>query len=253
MKLYKVLAVVLNSREIRDAHRVLTLFSKEQGKIQVVAHGVTKPTSRKRGAVQPFVVSEFMLRRGRSLDSVSQCEGREFFPGLWADLDKLLYSGHMAELVDALTVEGDPNEAVFAQIIKTFRELNKTVDPELISRWFELQLMALLGYLPCLNGCVDCGGELNGPTVRFSVQAGGLICSSCAVSEKYITCNRGTIAIMHTLLNWEVDKIDRLRVAQSSRAQMRSIMRAYIQWHMEKKTRSLQFMDKLNSFNPVSK
>lgn len=54
MKLYKVLAVVLNSREMRDAHRILTIFSKEQGKIKVVAHGVTKPTSRKRGRYSPF-------------------------------------------------------------------------------------------------------------------------------------------------------------------------------------------------------
>ncbi len=253
MKLYKVLAVVLNSREMRDAHRVLTLFSKEQGKIQVVAHGVTKPTSRKRGAVQPFAVTDFMLRQGKSLDSVSQCEGREFFPELWADLDKLLYAGHMAELVDALTVEGDPHEAVFVQIIKTLRELDKTVDPELVSRWFELRLMALLGYLPYLNGCVDCGAELNGPTVRFSAQAGGLICFNCAAGEEYITCNRGTVAIMHTLLNWEIDKIDRLRAAQLSRAQMRTIMREYLQWHMEKRCRSLQFMDKINCFNPVIK
>jgi len=173
MKLYKVLAVVLNSREMRDAHRILTLFSKEQGKIRVVAHGVTKPTSRKRGAVQPFSVTDFLLRRGRELDSISQCEGREFFPGMWADLDKMLYAGHIAELVDALTVDGDPHEAVFVHIIKTLRELDKTADPELVARWFELRLMALLGYLPDLSGCVNCGGEVNSPMVRFSAQAGG--------------------------------------------------------------------------------
>ena len=253
MRLYKVLAVVLNSRAMRDAHRILTLFSHEQGKIQVVAHGVTKPTSRKRGAVQPFAVTEFMLRKGRDLDSVSQCEGIEFFPGLWADLDKLLYAGHMAELVDALTVEGDPNEVLFDRMIKTFRELNKTADPELVSRWFELQLMALLGYAPYLNGCIDCGGDLKGSVVRFSAQAGGLICAGCAVGKEYTTCNKGAVALMQTLLHWEVDKIDRLRAAQSSRVQICSAMRAYLQWHMEKRARSLQFMDKLNSFSPVSK
>ncbi|WP_347490606.1 DNA repair protein RecO [Desulfoscipio sp. XC116] len=251
MKLYKVLAVVLNSREMRDAHRILTLFSQEQGKIRVVAHGVAKPTSRKRGAVQPFSVTDFLLRQGRELDSISQCEGREFFPGLWTDLDKMLYAGHLAELVDALTVDGDPHEAVFIHIIKTLRVLDKTIDPELVARWFELRLMDLLGYLPALDCCANCGGEVNSLTARFSAQAGGLVCSRCAVGVEGIPCNKGTVALMHTLLNWDIYKINRLRVAQPIRLQMRSIMREYLQWHMEKRSRTLQFMDKLNSFSPV--
>ncbi|TYO97272.1 DNA repair protein RecO [Desulfallas thermosapovorans] len=250
MKLYKVLAVVLNSRQMRDAHRILTLFSKERGKIKVVAHGVAKPTSRKRGAVQPFSVTDFLLRRGRELDSISQCEGREFFPGLVADLDKMLYAGHVAELVDALTMDGDPHGDVFVHIVKTLRELDKTADPELVARWFEMQLMAMLGYLPGLSSCVNCGGQVNGPIARFSARAGGLVCSRCAGSAGGISCNRGTVAVMQTLLNWDINKINRLRVSQSCRFQMRAIMREYLQWHMEKLSRSLQFMDKLNSFKP---
>ncbi len=253
MKLYKVLAVVLNSREMRDAHRILTLFSKEQGKIRVVAHGVTKPTRRKRGAVQPFSVADFLLRQGREVDSVSECEGREFFPGLLADFDKLLYAGHFAELVDALTMDGNPHESIFALIIKTLRELDKTADLELVARWFELRLIALLGYLPVLTGCVECGGKLNGPTVCFSAQAGGLVCSSCAVGVESISCKIGTVAVMRTLLCWDIDKINRLRVSQPARAQMYSIMREYLQWQMEKRSRSMQFMDKLNSFILVNK
>ncbi len=253
MKLYKVLAVVLNSREMRDAHRILTLFSKQQGKIRVMAHGVTKPTSRKRGAVQPFSVTDFLLRQGRDMDSISECEGREFFPGLWTDLDKLLYAGHIAELVDALTMDGNPHESLFVNIMNTLRELDKTADPELVARWFELRLMALLGYLPDLTGCVNCGGEVNGLKVNFSAQAGGLVCASCAFGVESVSCNRGTVAVMDTLLNWDIDKINRLRVTQPARSQMYSIMREYLQWHMEKQSRSMQFMDKLNSFSSVHK
>lgn len=253
MKLYKVRAVVLNSREMRDAHRILTLFSKEQGKIRVVAHGVVKPTSRKRGAVQPFSVTDFLLRQGRDMDSISECEGLEFFPGVWGDLDKLLYAGHFAELVDALTVDGNPQESIFFLIIKTLRELDKTADPELIARWFELRLIDLLGYLPDLTGCVNCGGEVIGPTIGFSSQAGGLVCCSCAIGVESIPCNRGTVAVMQTLLSWDINKINRLRVTQPARAQMYYIMRDYLQWHMEKRSRLMQFMDKLNSFSPVYK
>ena len=249
MKLYRALAVVLCSREMRDAHRVLTLFAQEQGKIQVVAHGAAKPSSRKRGAVQPFVVSDFLLRQGRNLDSISECEGQEFFPGLWGDLDKLIYAAHIAELVDSLTMENHPHPELFSHIINTLRELDKTDDPELLTRWFELKLVSLLGYLPELKSCVNCGDPISGPTVRFSSAAGGLICSACAQEARTLVVDRGAAAAMQTLLSWDVDRIYRLRPAQSSRNQMYAIMREYLQWHMEKRAKTMLFMDKLKSFH----
>lgn len=248
MNLYKVHALVLNSREMRDAHRILTLYSSEKGKLKVVAHGVAKPTSRKRGAVQPFSYTDFLVRRGRELDSVSQCEGLEVFPGIWSDLDRLTYAGHAAELVDGLTAEEEPHEEIFILLLSVLRLLEVAPDMELIIRFFELRLVALLGYLPYLEGCANCGGEVFNPSATFSVEAGGLICSGCSIGFKGIHCSRETVAVMNRLLHWGLEKINRLRISPRARAEMRAILRDFLQWHMEKRARTLQFMEKLDAY-----
>ena len=141
MKLYKVKAIVLSSREMREADRVLTIFSREQGKLRVVAHGVSKPASRKRGSVQPFCYTDFLLNRGREIDSVSQCQVLEIFSPLREDLTRLTYASYLAELVDNLTGEGEANQAVFALLLTCLARLAETGgDPELVARSFEARL-----------------------------------------------------------------------------------------------------------------
>lgn len=124
MKLYKVDAIVLRAKEFGEGNKLLTLFSRQRGKIRVVAYGVSKPGSRKRGAVQPFCYSEFLIYKGKELDSINQCEGREIFPGLTRSLNILGYAGYLAELVDCLTMEGEPDEKLFSLLITTFRLLS---------------------------------------------------------------------------------------------------------------------------------
>ncbi|MBF7082631.1 DNA repair protein RecO [Desulfallas sp. Bu1-1] len=245
MKLYRVRAVVLNSRQMRDAHRLLTLFSREKGKIKVVAHGAAKPTSRKRGAVQPFCHSELLLRRGRELDSVEQCEGLEIFPGLWEDLDRMSYAGHVVELVDGLTADGEPNQAVFELLLHTLKAMEGTADLELVARGFELRLLSLLGYQPYLDGCVNCGSGAINPVARFSPEAGGLVCPGCFSGTRGVPCGGETVSVMKLLPGWDPFKIDRLRVSQQARGEMKVIMREYLQWHMEGRPRSLQFMEQV--------
>ncbi len=248
MKLYGVQAVVINSRQMRDADRVLTLYSREKGKIQAVAHGVSKPTSRKRGAVQPFCHSEFLLRRGRELDTVSQCEGRDIFPGLWSDLDRMGCAAQVCEPVDGLTVDREPNKAVFDLLLGTLRKLETVTEFELTVRGFELQLVALLGYRPQLDYCVNCGnGSLN-PVAAFSAASGGLLCKSCAVGTDEVLCSGETAAIMRLLLDWDPVKMDRLRVSIRSRNEMRKVLREYLQWLTEKRSRSLHFLESISDY-----
>ncbi len=252
MKLYRARAVVLNSREMRDAHRVLTLFSLEKGKIRAVAHGVDKPTSRKRGAVQPFSYSDFLLRRGRELDSISQCECLEVFPGLWSDLERMGYAAHVSELVDGLTADGEANRAVFELLLGTFRFLEKTPEPELAARGFELRLVSLLGYRPHLESCVNCGVKMAAPVSGFSAASGGLVCGDCSSGEAEVPCCGETVAVMKRLMEWDSAMLGRLRVSPRARGEMKKIMREYCQWLVEKRLRSLQFLDSICDYR-VSK
>lgn len=246
MKLYKVKAIVLKSREMREADRILTIFSREQGKLRVVAHGVNKPASRKRGSVQPFCYTDFLLHRGREIDSVSQCQVLEMFSQLREDLTRLTYASYLAELVDSLTGEGESNQAVFALLLTCFARLAETGgDPELVARSFEARLAVLLGYGPRLDVCVNCQSIVKGQ-VAFSSSLGGLICQGCRTAcSDAVLINRGALESLKLLLDREPSIALRLRPSQEMRRQLRQVLQHYLQYHMERNSKSMKFLDQV--------
>lgn len=242
MKLYKVQAVVLKSVNIRDADMLLTLFTMEKGKIKVMAYGACKPTSRKRGAVQPFSHSRFLLRRGNGPDTVSQCELIEMFPELRCRLDKIGYATYLSELVDGMTAQGEPAEAVFALLLEGLRRLGDA-DHRLLARAFEIKLLSMLGYRPCLEHCVQCGAPLGAGPLTFHPGAGGVLCAGCArEGSGGLSCNRGTIELLKLLLRWPLARLGQLRPGLRERQEMREILRRHMEYHLERQMKSTRFL-----------
>ncbi|MBC7106531.1 MAG: DNA repair protein RecO, partial [Firmicutes bacterium] len=95
MRSYRAEGIVLRNRELAGADRLLSLYTREYGRLRAAAYGAGKPSSRKRGPVQPFTRSEFLLGSGRDLDYVRQCTELEIFPHLRSDLESLLYAQHV--------------------------------------------------------------------------------------------------------------------------------------------------------------
>lgn len=243
MKLYKLRAIVLKAINTREANQLLTLFSLERGKVRALAYGVTKPASRKRGAVQPFTYSFFLLRRGSELDTITQCETLEAFPELRLRLDKLACAFYLAELLDGATAEGEPNVPLFWLFLETLRAL-KEVDGQVLCRAFEAKMLAMLGWQPCLEKCVVCGGKVVGKKVTFHVASGGILCPSCAGRvEGGFECYRGTVEWLKTLLRWETAKLGQLQIDPAAKRELKDLLHQYMGHHLERVARSLKFLE----------
>lgn len=243
MKLYKVEAVVLWARDCGGGNKLLTLYSREYGKMKVMAHGVAKPSSRKRGAVQPFTFTKFLIHRGRELDSVSQCEALEMFSFLGADLEKIAYASYMAELVDSLTPEWEPCEGLFDLLLDTLRLLAGN-DAELLLRSFEIKAAGLMGYRPVLDACVYCRQQ-TGRQVFFSAGQGGVLCGECGSADPgALPCSRGLVEVLKILLNWKPAKLRQLKVERRDRDQIKKILYEYLKYHLEQDLKSTVFMNR---------
>lgn len=245
MKLYKVDAIVLRSVNMREADQLLTLFSLEHGKIRVAAHGACKPTSKKRGAVQPFSYTRFLLRQGRELDSVSQCESLELFWELRQQLKKLSYAIYLTEMVDALIMPGETQKEIFWLLLNILRLLeNNDNDAELLTRFFELKLVNYLGYQPSMDICAVCQGPLNNGRLGFCPAAGGFLCSVCAHKEPHLFwCHRGTVELLKLFLRWPPAKLRKIKVNTESRKEMQLIMQKHLEYHLEHQAKSVRFLE----------
>jgi len=241
VKLYKADAIVLRSRDCGEGNKILVLYSREYGKLRVMAHGVAKPSSRKRGAVQLFSRTNFLIHQGRELDSVSQCEVVEMFPALRGELGSISQASYMTELVDVFTPEGEPNEPLFLLLVATLRLL-ALKDPELLIRAFEVKVAGLLGYRPVLDACAGCGGVLQAP-LFFSPAMGGVLCSACKLADPDATpCSRGQVEILKILTNWDPVRLHQLKVEGSTRKQLQTMLQKYIRYHLEGELKSAAFL-----------
>ncbi|SHF33753.1 DNA repair protein RecO [Desulforamulus putei] len=250
MKLYKLDAVVLKARDMREADKMITLYSIQRGKQRAVAHGAAKPNSRKRGAVQPFCYSTFMMHQGRELDSVSQAELREAFPELRSDLDRLTAAAYVSELTDGFTGEGEPNQGIFALLLSALH-LIAAGETELALRAFEARLIGLAGFKPELNVCSGCGEPLRETKIHFSSHLGSLLCRACASSESKITVfSRGTLEVLKTLYRWELTKLHQLKVPEALKKELSALLRAYIEYNLEKRLKTTDFLDRLYKSSP---
>ncbi|MGB9792281.1 MAG: DNA repair protein RecO [Thermacetogeniaceae bacterium] len=253
MGIYKAEAVVLRSRVYGEADRILSLFTKEWGKISAIAKGVRKPTSRLRGAVQLFSHTHLVLYKGKTLDTITQGEAAEDFSFLQGDLERLAAASYCAELVERLTFENQPLPKLFWLLLKALRTL-RWGDPALIVRVFEAQLSVILGYRPQLDCCVVCGQRRQAlpPDSRerfvfwFSVEKGGMVCPCCAAETPGVRpVSPAAIEAMAYFLRTPLDKAVRVKLTDGCRAELASLLRSFLSYHSDVVLRSWEFFDEM--------
>lgn len=245
MALYKTDALVIRARDYAEADKILTLFSAKYGRIQAIAKGVRKPKSRLRGGVQLFSYSDFLLHKGKSLDTVTQVEQKESFLWLLEDLERLTYATYLAELLDAAVLENEEGQEIFLLTL-TCLYLLQSVDPKLVIRCFEFRLLQQLGYKPQLEDCVNCGQIANGERRYFSIDLGGVVCNQCRFQDpNCLEVNGAVIAVIGQLLKMDIRKLSRLRIPPQLGNELARLSKRFLMTKLEHRFKSLDFLDKL--------
>ncbi len=247
MKNYQTEGIIIRVRDYKEADRLVTLFTRDYGKVQAIAKGCRKPHSRKRGLIQLFTYGEFALYRGRNLDTITQCEGKNAFPALRENLDRMAYGAYLAELLDGFVVAGEPQADLFCLAVICLHLLTAE-DPELVTRAFEIRMMDFLGYRPHLADCVRCGRPLGGPGVAFSSRLGGSLCEFCVhLDVEAVACSVGSLRMLKKLSGWDLTRLRVLKFSEQAKQEIRAIMKIYIGHRLEKEIKSAGFLQSLGS------
>jgi DNA repair protein RecO (recombination protein O) len=174
---YKTEAILLAVREYDDASRMVTLFSRELGKLPAIAYGARRPKSALTGCIQAFTHADLALTSGRGVDSIKQCEIIRSFRELREDLTGMAYASLLAELASELWPEREAEPQAFDLLLAAFDMLGKR-NPRITALAGSLQLLALAGFRPELDSCVVCGQPLILPAL-FDAAGGGGVCAAC--------------------------------------------------------------------------
>lgn len=175
----RVEAVILRHTDWGEADRLLSLFTREAGKLRAVAKGARKLRSRKAGHLEPFMRSALMLARGRDMWIVTQAETVDAYLPLREDLNLTGYAAYVIELLDRFTYEEGENRSLYALVVDTLGRLSAGTDIFLTVRYYEIRLLDLLGFRPELFYCVECQNEIKPQDQFFSAASGGVLCPNC--------------------------------------------------------------------------
>lgn len=251
MPTYTVSAIVLRRINLGETDKILTLFTREAGKLTAIAKGARRATSRLSGATELFTASKMLLATGRSLEVVTQCEVKDSFPSLREDVYSLARAAYLCELLDHFTAERDDSasEDIFTLILWALRMLKRLRESQDIAvHAFELRLLATLGYLPVLDQCVRCERPLGRVGLGFSPALGGVLCAEdrsraddqMAISIEAIEAMRGMAAGSNELLQ-------EMQVSERAASHIDRAMRWYVRYRSERGLRSAEFLDKLRA------
>lgn len=146
---YSTEAVILARRNFGEADRLVTLFSKHYGKLRVLAKGVRRPKSRKRGDLETFNQVRLLLARGRNLDIITETELKNSFSSWRKNLARIGVAYHLAEVVNRLTAEEQESKQIFDLLVDSFSKLSTAPLPKLYSfaQKFKIRVLEELGYL----------------------------------------------------------------------------------------------------------
>ena len=239
MPLYSDEAVVLRTRKLAEADRIITLLTRQHGVVRAVAKGVRRISSKFGSRLEPFTHVDLQLAEGRNLDTITQAVTRApYGAAISADYDLYTAASVMLETAERLVVEErQPSVQQYLLLVGGLRTMAAGERrPGDVLASFLLRSLAVAGYAPSFSACARCG--LEGPHAAFHPAAGGVLCSGCRTPGAARPAPE-TLTLLGALLagDWEVVE----RAEQRHRKEARGLVTAYLNWHLERGLRSLPY------------
>ena len=246
---FRIQAVVLRHKDWGEADRLLTLYTREQGKVRALAKGIRKVTSRKAGHLEPFTYVTLQLAKGRDLLIVTQAETVNAFLAIGEDLVKTGYASYVIELLDRFTYEEESGHpSFFKLLIDTLDRLEKETDAWVAVRYYEMRLLDYTGFRPQLFECANCEREILAEDQFFSFTTGGAICPSCGQGLPNLT--KITVGTLKYLRHFQRSSYgDASRGHPSSEVQKEAevLMQGYFTYLVERELNTPGFIKRVKS------
>lgn len=238
-----VVGMVISSMAISEYDKRLVILTKELGKITAFARGARKPTSPFLAGSQPMAFGEFTLYRGRNSYTVTGIKINEYFSNTMSDVYDMYMGMYFLELADYYGREGIEAGEPLKLLYFSMKALNGNIIPkELIRCIFELKMLVINGEYPNMFGCGNCGSKEN--LDFFDLTHNTMLCSNCHgnITQDKIVDGSTLYALQHIITS-PLNKLYTFKVTEPVLNQMESIIRAYVNKHIDKKFNSLDFLE----------
>lgn len=143
--------VILFRRNFGEADRLLTIYTKDHGKITAIAKGVRRPRSKKAGHLELGNWCKVFVARGKNIDLLTEVEAKRAFGIAEFGEVKANKIYHLLEIVDILTPHNQKNLRIFSLLVSFLKKASSGEDFNLVSSAFKTKLLSSLGFFSSHN------------------------------------------------------------------------------------------------------
>ena len=225
--------IVLRETEYKERDKILTVLTRDLGKITVKARGVRSQRSKLKAGCQILAFSEFTLTDYQGKYLVSEVSVKEMFTELRQDIELLYLAAYFVQVADAVAQEEDPVPELLSLLLNSLYAIGKLQKrQELVKAVFELRLMSISGFLPDLRGCAVCGRT---DPDRFNITEGLLQCSACtSIDGIRMPLTAGTLAAMRYIVSADPKRLFSFQLSEESLRELGDITESYLSTRLER-------------------
>ena len=247
---HNIHGLVLRVTTYNDTDALLTLLTKDYGKLTVKARNLRRKNSPLTAPCQLLAYGEFTLFEYRGMYTINEAHSIELFQNLRKDLQKLSLGTYFAQVAEVVSQEDIPNPELQSLILNSLFALSKLDLPEsLIKSVFEMRCACLAGYTPDLSGCGNCGNPIPD---RFDISEGRLECSNCRNAESggiRMPVSGGVLACMRYICSADPKKMFSFQAGPDTLEQLSFVTEAYLATQLERGFSTLDFYKSLSVTN----
>lgn len=238
--------IVLRETEYNDSDELLTVLTRNYGKMTMRARNVRNRKSTMKSACQLLTYSEFTLFENRGYVTINEASSKEMFLNLRKDLEALSLASYFAQVTELISQEDSPTPELLSLLLNCMYSLNQNQKPHWqIKSVFELRVACLAGYAPLLDGCAICG---NPTPNRFNVSQGMLQCDTCS-QEGYeglrMPISEGALMSLHYITKCLPKQIFSFSIGDTALRELSALTETYLTTQLERGFYTLDFYKSL--------
>jgi DNA repair protein RecO (recombination protein O) len=245
----KTRAIVLRAIDFSESSSIVTLFTREFGKISGLAKGARRPKGPFEAALDLLAVCRivFIHKSSDALDLLTEAKLERRFRAATRDLSRLYAGLYVAELLSELTIEADPHPQLFDTAEWAIEQLDGNGDVVLVVLRFEMLAIQYLGHCPIFDECAECGSSVvSSGRVHFGVLQGGVLCRNCRSGKRQVlSISSAALQAMRQLADEQDDSWQRNNEGPRVQGELRGIVNQLIMCLLGRRPRMHEYLGTL--------
>ncbi|MBR5234279.1 MAG: DNA repair protein RecO [Clostridia bacterium] len=233
-------AIVLKITKTGESDRLLTLLTRDRGIMKAFAKAADRPKNKLHMSTNLFCYGRFTFYEGVKSTKVEECDLNETFYNLQSDIGKLALAQYFNELmIETAPVETDANEYLRLLLNTLYFLANDKKNPRFLKSLFEMRLSSMIGYMPSLVGCKECG-EFETDPMFFNTESGELFCNFCkGTGTKMFSLD--TVTSMRHIVFSDFEKLYSLSADEKTLDSLETVTEKYLLNAIKRNFRTLDF------------